>query len=104
MAKCPACQREMSDPNHGGCTFTHVKINGVVYKRDTENRFGGIGRCGDCGAPYGTPHHPNCDIEQCPVCGGQLLSCGCGGDDVQFMTEKGVKQNEKRSKIPRHIS
>ena len=25
----------------------------------------------------GGAHHANCDVEQCPVCGGQLIGCNC---------------------------
>ena len=34
-------------------------------------------RCHDCGAKLGHYHHANCDVEQCPVCGGQLIGCNC---------------------------
>lgn len=34
-------------------------------------------RCHDCGCPIGGTHHPNCDMERCPKCEGQLISCGC---------------------------
>jgi hypothetical protein len=40
-------------------------------------------RCGDCGATPGHFHHPNCDVEQCPRCGGQLLTCVLGGTDCR---------------------
>lgn len=36
--------------------------------------------CPDCGTPWGRPHYSDtfrvCDAEQCPICGGQLMTCG----------------------------
>jgi hypothetical protein len=31
----------------------------------------------DCGVKEGELHHLNCDMEKCPICGGQSISCGC---------------------------
>jgi len=33
--------------------------------------------CHDCRVKAGGFHHPGCDMEQCPRCKGQLISCGC---------------------------
>jgi hypothetical protein len=33
--------------------------------------------CHDCGVSEGQLHKPGCDMEQCPFCGGQLISCDC---------------------------
>lgn len=39
--------------------------------------FPPVDRCHDCGAKVGFLHHPGCDVERCPRCLEQAISCGC---------------------------
>lgn len=91
MAICEWCQKEMTDPATGGCDhFTYDDYPGLPPQERV--RFGqeGIGlgnqpgeRCPGCGATVGGYHHPGCDVEQCPVCRGQLIECDCPRADSE---------------------
>ena len=81
MAICKICNREMLTA--AGCGVSFVIADGVRYKRIPVF----FGRCGDCGAKNGQFHHGNCDVERCPKCGGQLISCDC---DVEYGDMGGV--------------
>ena len=41
-----------------------------------EDQHGNLS-CHDCGAKEGEIHELGCDMERCPMCGGQLISCLC---------------------------
>ena len=82
MAKCEYCNREMLKA--AGCIDKYIryadKKDFVRIKFGKERRFGEVmsnDRCPDCNVKAGHFHHPGCDIEECPRCGRQLLSCDC---------------------------
>ncbi len=75
MAICHWCEREMRTAR--SCTVTQFHRQGIpVPLRPSKAR-----RCGDCGVARGGYHHPGCDLQRCPVCRGQLFSCGCRFDE-----------------------
>ena len=45
--------------------------------------------CHDCRVIKGEFHVPTCDVEECPVCHGQLLSCDCPFDDLEDEPSEG---------------
>jgi len=78
MAKCNWCNRDMLTSK--GCKKDNIIINGKEYKQikyGDESSHWDSERCHDCNCERGQYHHPGCDVERCPVCEGQLISCGC---------------------------
>ena len=60
------------------------------YDGEKEDRipYSGDGNCHDCNVRNGAYHHPGCDMERCPVCGGQAIICDCNygdGDSISVI-------------------
>lgn len=86
-ATCSFCDREMN-PDTSCVENKQIEVGDTlldpVYVGEGSDWTEGT--CHDCNAPEGGVHHPGCDTERCPNCGGQLLSCRCR--DVSHVVQK----------------
>ena len=84
MVKCEDCKKEMLKVNSScDLNFRCIKIGNKIYPRDTLE-FDYNKNCHDCGIlnKIGNLHHFGCDMERCPKCKGQLISCYCKKQEI----------------------
>jgi len=86
VAVCAWCEQKMTTAQ--SCSVDMFHLDGVPLRcppyraSPSDCRTGPTRhRCGDCGVADRGFHHPGCDVARCPVCRGQLLSCGCRFDE-----------------------
>lgn len=99
MTKCNMCEREMLKAK--GCMDKDYLIDGKPYPalRHVVRSYHEFGieidektfRCHDCGCKLGEFHHTGCDMEVCPCCGGQFISCDCDISDEVTVYPRGRK-------------
>lgn len=91
-AVCQDCGKPMD--TGVGCTLKELNRKKMVYGRipygEEKRMHEGLAPeyvkgmfdtpCHDCNVTKGQYHHLGCDMEECPRCGGQLISCDCPFD------------------------
>lgn len=75
MANCDLCNQDML--SGASCSVEVLHTAGVAYPLVPHRAGRARSNCGDCGVEPGGFHHLGCDLQRCPRCGGQLISCGC---------------------------
>lgn len=101
---CKACDQYMRDVERCVNTFVWYadgeKLLAIPYSNPYFSPFDDLDhRCHDCGVALGRIHHPGCDLEECPRCHGQLLSCEC--DVVGYHYNRRIFRGDE--KVPKKL-
>lgn len=84
MAICDLCNQEMTTA--GTCSVHELHRDGTsapVFRYGKDPGWKRVkGRCPDCGVLPDGFHHLGCDVQRCPMCRSQLISCDCGWDEL----------------------
>lgn len=67
--------------------FKGRDISRIRYGKEKSDWAAASTPCHDCRVLEGEFHVPSCDVEKCPVCGGQLITCDCEFDDLAQVPE-----------------
>ncbi len=74
MAKCSFCKKDMLSVDE--CS-ANIEIEFPDGRKLESIELTEQDPCHDCNIRIGKKHHPGCDMEKCPNCKGQLISCDC---------------------------
>jgi hypothetical protein len=64
---------DVNRPLHGDSVLREPTESETLLGRSASAGHG----CGDCAVEEGQIHKLGCDMERCPFCGHQLITCGC---------------------------
>ncbi|MCP3684681.1 MAG: hypothetical protein GY861_18595 [bacterium] len=102
MTNCNLCEKKMKGSD--SCIKADIEFpDGTSLPQSTDHFDEPDGYCGDCGVKHGGFHHPQCDVERCPRCKGQLISCGCL-DEEDVEVEDGMITIKEGDKIEVFVS
>ena len=64
-------------------TLNGKRVARIRYGNEQDDWHAESVPCHDCRVLKGELHVPSCDVEECPACGGQIISCDCLFEELE---------------------